>query len=166
MKSVAIITVSILLAVIYGIVHDLITANMSIEYFTIGHPKIIESEAPLQLALAWGVAATWWAGLVIGVLMSIAALIGKKPKAELVDVFKHMLYVFFSMALIATLSGTIGYIMATHEVFRLTPVLAEQIAPERHHLFLAVGWSHGASYLTGFIGGIVVCIKIWMKRSG
>ena len=46
-------------AAAYGILHDLITAHVCVEYFTIGHPRIVDSESPLVLALVWGVVAMW-----------------------------------------------------------------------------------------------------------
>lgn len=51
MESIKIVRISILLAILYGICPDLITVNISIEYFTIGHPKIIESESLILLAI-------------------------------------------------------------------------------------------------------------------
>ena len=142
----------------------MVTANISIEYFTIGHPKIIKSESPFQLALSWGVIATWWVGLILGILISFTARFGKHPKADLENVFRLMLQLVLAMGIIAIIAGLIGYITARFNLIFLNDRVAAQIEKERHHLFLIAGWSHSASYLTGFIGGIVVCIKIWKKR--
>jgi hypothetical protein len=37
---------TVIISILYGILHDLVTANICVEYFTIGHPKIIQSESP------------------------------------------------------------------------------------------------------------------------
>jgi hypothetical protein len=58
MQSIAIIFLSVAAAIVYGIVHDQITARICIEYFTIGHPRLIDSDSPTVLGLFWGVVAT------------------------------------------------------------------------------------------------------------
>lgn len=153
-----------MLAVFYGICHDLVTAHISLEYFTVGHPKVIDSESPFHLALAWGVIATWWVGLILGVLLSFAARAGKRPKLKFSQTIKPMLALIGIMAIAAFVAGILGYVLAKSEVFTLIENLAAQIEPEKHHLYLTVGWSHGASYLVGFIGGIVLCLGLWNKR--
>lgn len=41
-------------AILYGISHDQFTARISVEYFTLGHERLIESESPTVLAFFWG----------------------------------------------------------------------------------------------------------------
>ena len=62
------------LAIVYGIVHDVVTAHVCVEYFTIGHPTVIGCTSPVMLALTWGVLATWWVGLGLGLLLGLACL--------------------------------------------------------------------------------------------
>lgn len=166
MPALKIITTSIALAIVYGIIHDLITAHISVEYFTVGHPKIIESESPIQLALLWGVLATWWVGAILGSGLALSASVGSYPKIGGKDLMKPLLKLLGVMALSALIAGMIGYILTKTEVIYLADHLASQISPERHHLFLVAGWAHSASYLVGFIGGIVICVKTWRKRRG
>ena len=45
---------SILIAIVYGICHDMVTAHTDISYFTIFHPHIIDSYSPVDMALLWG----------------------------------------------------------------------------------------------------------------
>ena len=63
MHAVAIVVLCIGSAVIYGILHDQITARICVEYFTIGHPPIFPTESPTLLGIGWGILATWWVGL-------------------------------------------------------------------------------------------------------
>ena len=164
MEALKILFAAIVLSIFYGICHDLVTANISIEYFTIGHPRLIESESPWELAVLWGVIATWWVGLILGLAIAFTARIGKRPKLKLSQILKPMLGLIGIMAGCAIIAGGIGYILAKQEVFTLVDSLAQQIDPKKHHLYLTAGWAHGASYLAGIIGGILLCFKLWRMR--
>ena len=164
MEALKIILSAILIAIFYGICHDLVTANISVEYFTVGHPKIIESESPLKLALLWGVVATWWVGLLLGIAIALTARVGNDNKLKHTEVIKPMFKLIGIMAVCAIVAGGLGYILAKLEVFTLVDRLAIQIDSKKHHLFLTAGWTHGASYLTGFVGGLILCLKLWKKR--
>jgi hypothetical protein len=165
MESLKIIFTSIILAIFYGICHDLVTANISVEYFTIGHPKIIDSESPFILALVWGVFATWWVGLILGVFISIAARLGVNPKLQYKDVIKPMVILLCIMGGVAILAGILGYFLAKAEVIYLVGKLSDQIDSNLHHLFLAAGWAHASSYIIGFLGGLVLSILLWKRRN-
>ncbi|RYD30998.1 MAG: hypothetical protein EOP86_18840 [Verrucomicrobiaceae bacterium] len=80
MQAFSIVAVSVLAAISYGVIHDQITARICVEYFTIGHPRLIDSDSPTVLALFWGVAATWWVGLPLGLGLAVAARAGRRPK--------------------------------------------------------------------------------------
>src|SRR5262249_11114159 len=67
-------------AIAYGIAHDNVTARVCVEYFTIGHVPIFGTENPTLLALGWGVLATWWVGLGLGLLLALACRRGRRPK--------------------------------------------------------------------------------------
>jgi hypothetical protein len=76
----AIIVLCIVAAVIYGVVHDQITARICVEYFTIGHPPVFGTDDPTLLGLGWGVIATWWVGLILGVLLALSSRVGSWPQ--------------------------------------------------------------------------------------
>jgi hypothetical protein len=68
------------------------------------------------------------------------------------------------MAACASSAGVAGYLLArSGEVFLLDP-LASQVPPEKHARFLADLWAHSASYLVGFVGGLVVIVRVWRSR--
>ncbi len=67
-------------AIVYGIMHDQITARIYVEYFTVGHPPVFATDSPMLLAFDWGFIATWWVGLILGVLAIAACRLGKWPK--------------------------------------------------------------------------------------
>ena len=90
MKSLSIVALAMAAAISYGIVHDQITARICLEYFTIGHPRLIASESPTVLALFWGVVATWWVGLPLGIALAVAARIGGRPKLTATDLVRPL----------------------------------------------------------------------------
>mgnify|MGYP001582206013 CR=1 FL=1 len=48
---------------------------------------------------------------------------------------------------------------------RTTSELAVVRVPrDRHVAFLAVAWAHGASYLAGLVGGLVLVRRVWHSR--
>ena len=80
MQAVSIVALSVASAIVYGILHDQVTARVCVEYFTIGHPPVFATNSPTLLGLGWGIIATWWAGLLLGVPLAIAARAGRRPK--------------------------------------------------------------------------------------
>ena len=82
MEALKIVLFATLAAVCYGILHDQVTAHLCVEYFTIAHPPVFPTESPFWLAIGWGIIATWWVGLRLGVLLAVAARFGAKPETD------------------------------------------------------------------------------------
>ena len=82
MEALKIVLFATLAAVCYGILHDQVTAHLCVEYFTIAHPPVFPTESPFWLAIGWGIIATWWVGLPLGVLLAVAARFGAKPETD------------------------------------------------------------------------------------
>jgi hypothetical protein len=160
----SIIGMSVLAAVSYGIIHDQITARICVEYFTVGHPRLIDSDSPMVLGLFWGVVATWWVGLPLGIGLAFAARRGRRPILEPIDLALPMGKLLMGMFVIAAIGGMIGYVTAKNGTFELVERLAVRIPFERHVAFLVCGWAHGASYLAGLMGGITLCVLTWRRR--
>lgn len=164
MQSLAIILVSVLAAITYGVIHDQITARICVEYFTIGHPRLIASDSPTVLGLFWGVVATWWVGLPLGVGLALAARAGRRPKLNCRQLLRPISVLLGIMFVVAFLAGLIGYFTSSAGVFHLVENWASRIPAEKHVAFLTVGWAHSASYLAGMIGGMILWIVTWRKR--
>jgi len=58
MQSLAIVLLCIGSAVMYGVLHDQVTARICVEYFTIGHPPVFPTDDPTLLGIGWGIIAT------------------------------------------------------------------------------------------------------------
>lgn len=151
-------------SIFYGIVHDQITVRISLEYFTIGHPRIFETDSPSLLGLGWGIIATWWVGLLLGIPMVFVSRAGSNPKLVAWDLVKPLGKLLLLMASIASLAGAVGYFAARGGAVWLIEPMASQVPKEGHVRFLAVLWMHLASYGSGILGGLGLCLWAWRKR--
>ena len=79
MEAIKIIALCILAGAVYGILHDQVTVRVCLEYFTVFHPNIFHTQSPTLLALGWGVLATWWVSIFLGIMLVIAARAGYEP---------------------------------------------------------------------------------------
>jgi hypothetical protein len=70
------------------------------------------------------------------------------------------------MGVCAFAAGVVGFLLGRrHVVFLLEP-LASRVPGEKHARFLADLWAHSASYFVGFVGGVVVIVRVWRSRGG
>lgn len=148
----------------YGIAHDQITARVCVEYFTIGHPPIFNTNSPTLLGIGWGIFATWWVDAMLGVLIALFARIGKARKIPAREIIKPLCVLILVMAVLALVAGITGYILGKNGTVYLLDPLNHQVPQEIHAAFLADLWAHLASYGAGFLGGIVICIQTVRNR--
>jgi hypothetical protein len=165
MQWIGIIGVSIAFCVAYGIVHDQITARICVEYFTIGHPPVFRTQDPTMLGIGWGVIATWWVGAILGVPLSIAARFGRNPKRTVRQMILPMLVLMLCSAVLALGAGVVGFYAAYNGWVFLVGEIAEKVPRDRHIYFITDLWAHSASYLSGFIGGIILIVSTWRTRN-
>lgn len=161
-----IVLMSMAAASVYGVLHDQITARICVEYFTLAHPPLFDTDDPTLLGLGWGVVATWWVGLILGLLLAFAARVGSRPKRDaaslVVPLFRLGAITAFSALLAAMLAWSLGRDEAI--VFALIGPLAPNVSHELVAAFVAVAAAHLASYGVGVIGGIVVIVQTWRSR--
>ncbi|WP_309710262.1 hypothetical protein [Armatimonas sp.] len=146
-----IIALTIGLSCAYGIVHDQITARVCIEYFTIGHfsPTNIPW-TPTVLGLFWGIVATWWVGVMLGIPLAICARVGPWPKRtarELLRPLLLLLVITFTCAMTGLLIARMtGFTAPRH-------ILPESLPDDRVAAFSADLVTHNISYGVGLFGG-------------
>lgn len=157
MRFLAILLLSVAAAVTYGIVHDQITAHLCVEYFTVGHPILVPTEDPMVLGLVWGVVATWWVGVLVGATLAVASGWGRWPKLNAKDLIRPIVTLMLCVGVFAALAGVAGYVAAINKLVWIPSPLSEQIPAERRIWFLVDLWTHSASYLGGFLGGLALC---------
>jgi hypothetical protein len=150
----------VIAAALYGIVHDQITVRICLEYFTVFHPPIFGgTQSPTLLAFGWGVIATWWAGAMIGIPLGIAARVGSRPKLSLSDLLPLIRTLLICMAASAVVAGVVGFVWG-----EVPPSFASLLPPSMHRRCVADWWAHNASYASGFLGGIIVCVVAYVRR--
>ncbi|RYD20624.1 MAG: hypothetical protein EOP88_14370 [Verrucomicrobiaceae bacterium] len=163
MHILRIVAVALLATVLYGILLDQVTARICVEYFTIGHVRLIDSESPAVLALFWGVVATWWAGLPFGIGLAFASRLGRRPKLVWQQLLKPIGILMGCMFLFAFLAGLTGFFLAKSETVRLVGEIAYRVPSEKHVPFITDLWAHCASYLGGVVGGVLLWFVTWFK---
>ncbi len=166
LDSVKIVAATTLAAVSYGIVHDQITARICIEYFTVTHPKLIDSTSPTLVGLAWGVVATWWVGAIAGVLLALACRVGPRPKLTARWAIPRLGGVLLITGLLA---ATAGVLMARTPNFNALEGIYAPQAVERIPEAQRDGWDvcfavHNVSYLVGALGGVVLFVVAIVDR--
>lgn len=161
----AIILMCVLGACAYGIVHDLITAHVCLEYFSVAHAPLIRSNSPIVHALFWGVVATWWVGLPLGLMNSLACRLGKANKWDFKMLMRPLIRFLCILLLVAAILGVFGVIMYRLEVVFMPRRFADKIP--NHLGFMYNVWSHSASYGFGVLGGLWIHYWIlWKRLSG
>ncbi|WP_165230970.1 hypothetical protein [Aquisphaera insulae] len=59
MQALGVVVVCIATAVLYGILHDQVTARICLDYFTVAHPPVFATESPTWLGAGWGIVRVW-----------------------------------------------------------------------------------------------------------
>jgi len=142
MESLKIILLSIAAAIAYGILHDQVTARICVEYFTIGHAPIFGTENPTLLGIGWGILATWWVGLFLGVPLAVVARAGRRPKRDAAWLVRPIVALMAVSACGAVVAGFIGWVLASRDMVRLVGPMAGAVPAGRHVAFLIDGFAH------------------------
>lgn len=165
MNGLKIVLMSVLGFVVYGILHDQITARVCIEYFTIGHPPLIDSQDPTLIAFAWGFMATWWFGLLVGVVFAMCADGGQWQKMTWRDIVRPALLIFAPTPFVALVAGIMGFYASQAQWVDLLPTYYEFIPLGKQDAFIADLWAHTASYSMGALCSVILTSwTIWKRR--
>ena len=166
-EVVKIIAFSTLVAIAYGLIHDQVTAHLCVEYFSVAHPPVFDTTSPFLLALGWGVIATWWVGLPLGVGLAAAARIGPSPRLGLAEVRPTIIKLMIVSALAAVISGAVGAYLVAIGRAPVPGGWGDVIPPAKHAAFSFDAWAHLASYGVGIVGGLfVIGYTIWCRVRG
>jgi len=162
--------IALLVAGLYGVVHDQISFTVSSEYFTkfkFRQFGLLGSPLPERLKVAIvGFLASWWMGIPIGVIIGLVALIHRDSRR----MFKVALD---SFALVTGLTLVIGLAGLGYGFYRTSSIdLAEYrswfiprgVTDLRR--FLCAGYMHNASYLGGAISIPVAIVFHVIRRNG
>src|SRR4051812_35844890 len=112
MQAIKIVLLCIWAAILFGILHDQVTARVCVEYFTVGHVNVFNTDSPTLLGLGWGVLATWWVGLMLGIPVAIFARAGGRPKLGWRELLKPVAILMLCADIASLVCGTAGYLAA------------------------------------------------------
>lgn len=157
----AIIAMCVAAAVTYGIIHDQVTVRICLEYFTVLHPHIIDSTNPTIIALVWGVVATWWVGLPLGVLVAVASRLGKSNRLEPRQLVIPLLVLLGVVGLCAVAGAMVAPSVAPP--WEQTEMRVE-ITPEQYPAIVVCAGAHTASYASGVLGGLGLVAWVIVTR--
>lgn len=163
-ESGKIVGICVLAATGYGIVHDQVTVRVCLEYFTVGHPPIFQPHSPTLLALGWGVLATWWVGMILGVPLAFISRFGTKPKLRAADLWRPVAILLTVMGVSSLVCGCLGYAGARMGWLWLAGPVASRVPVGNHNAYLADLWAHSGAYCGGFLGGVVIWFHAWHRR--
>jgi drug/metabolite transporter (DMT)-like permease len=150
------------MAGIYGFLHDQISYTVSPEYFTqlkFSQFNISENLHNRIGAGIVGILATWWMGLIIGIIIIPIGLIIPNWKNYFKVMLKTFMYISFTallIGIIALIYGLINYDINNIPKFNYPVGVVDKVS------FAVVGNMHNFSYIGGLIGIIVgiICIII------
>ncbi len=144
----------VLLSCALGIAVDLVTANVAVEYFTVHHPHVVDSESPWVMALVWGVGASWWFGLVAGALMwwMNSRRVDPLPRRRVVRMVGRAMVLLWLVMM-----GIVGGVYA---IAGTIPADDRRPTFESDRRLMAVAMSHAAEYVLGGILTVVLMARI------
>ena len=165
MEALKIVSGCLVAAVVYGVIHDQFTARVCVEYFSLFHPPVFRTQSPTLLGLGWGVLATWWVGAILGALLALSARGGSRPKLSAINLVRPVGRLLLVMGASAALAGFAGFFLTETGILAPPKELALRLAPSLSSRFMADWLAHGASYVVGLIGGVVLCVRQYQRRS-
>jgi hypothetical protein len=149
---------------LYGVLHNQISARVSSEYFTIGHRTLIQSTSPTLMGIAWGINSTWWVGLILGVLLASAGRLGRWEKRTARSFVRPVLILFAACGAASLLSGFAGYRLVSSGTVPFLPEMSRVIPLERQPFYIAALWMHTASYTAAAMGGLILTVRVAAGR--
>jgi hypothetical protein len=148
----------VLLSCLLGIAIDVMTANVAVEYFTVHHRHVVDSESPWVMALVWGIGASWWFGLAAGVLLWWMNIRRQQPLSR-----KRILRMIVPCLVVIWLV-MMGIVAGVYGIAGRIPETQRRVTFESDRRLMAVALSHSTEYVLGGIVTIVLMIQIARVR--
>ena len=153
--------VAMVLAVVYGVVHDQITATISPEYFIFG--KLLDFDPP---PFRWAVArlaakASYGVGLLAGAFLLIANNPSKKRQQL---PYRELLRLVLLPLGAAALGAAIGGLLYSFDLFHQRPRVSYFVDKPDIPRFLIVWGIHTGSYVGGGAGTLAAVVVVLARR--
>lgn len=149
-----------LLACALGIALDLVTANLAVEYFSVHHPHVVDSENPWVLALVWGVIASWWFGTIGGAVLGWI----NHRRPEPLEPKRILKWVAVACGVLWVLM--IGVVIVVYSIAGLIPEAERGETFEHDRRLVAVAVAHQTEYVLGALAVVVVGVMTWRVGRG
>lgn len=146
------------LACLLGTCLDLVTANVAVEYFSVHHPKVLQTDNPLILALFWGVAASWWFGAIAGAVVASINYRRQHP-LEPLRILK-----WTAIACIALWMIMVAILLLVMAISSTIPIERRPATFESDRRLVAVAMAHQYEYILGAIAMIVIAYFTWRSK--
>lgn len=154
-----------LLSGVYGAAHDQISYTVSPEYFHRFKFHQFAIDPMFHNRLGAGIVgflASWWMGLLIGVpVLGVGLCL---PELRLMIVTCLKAFVIVAVVALAVALGGLLFAFRTIDAENLPVFMMRFPLVQDTANFARVGVMHNFSYLGGFIGMVVACIYIGLKR--
>lgn len=146
------------LACLLGICLDLVTANVAVEYFSVHHPRIVNTNNPWALAIVWGIAASWWCGAIAGIVIAIVNHLRKDPvPPKRILRWAAVASVLLWIIMISILLAILAFASTIPESMR-RPTF------DYDRRMIAVAMAHQYEYLLAALATIVIAILVWRRK--
>ncbi|MDL2142010.1 hypothetical protein QQY79_05720 [Flavobacterium tructae] len=156
--------ISVVIAVLFGILHNQLTFTISSEFFTqvlFERYGFVEYglTTPRVTASIIGVWSTWWIGLIAGFMFGFIGLFCSNAKAMI----KSISYVILVMLSITVLVGLLGLSYGFFGFSNLESTCCFPLQIKNVQNFIAVSEMHSFSYVGGGIG-ILIAVLLQIRE--
>jgi hypothetical protein len=140
-----------------GIAMDMVTAHVAVEYFTVHHPHVVNSNSPIVMALVWGIGASWWFGAIAGVILWIynRRRPVPLPATKILGAAYKVLAVLWVVLMVI--------LLVVYSAAGLVPGEHRGASFEHDRRLVAVAVTHSTEYILGATA--VVGLLIWVNRA-
>lgn len=163
-EVVLIILLCVVSSILFGVLHNQISARVSEEYFTIGHRALILSTSPTLMGIAWGINSTWWVGLILGVLLAAAGRLGIRNRRSSASLIRPLAVLFAVCGAASLTLGFAGYELVKNGMVPFLKGMSDVIASPRQPRYMAALWMHTASYTVATMGGLILTSRVVFQR--
>jgi hypothetical protein len=161
-NALKIITICIGATTLYGTVQALIAEQLSPQLFTQWLPEVFKSPTVSLPGYVWGMAGSWWVGLIVGCVLAASMNMGNLPNFAANSVVRPLLFILATTALNAACIGaSVFYFFSGAIVLRVFGIDASHIDG---CLCVANIFAVIASYVIFIICSSILCHWMWQKR--
>ena len=154
METVLFVVQVVLLSCALGIAIDLVTANVAVEYFTVHHPHVVDSDSPWVMALIWGIGASWWFGL------AAAALLWWVNSRRAVPLHRERVVLMVARAMVLLWLLMMAIMVGVYLFAGMIPAADRRPTFESDRRLMAVAMAHAAEYALGGLLTVILMVRI------